>query len=158
MSEDKKRMAAAQDGAKNKQRSSEGRQGRARPQRRTKRGEETCALEGGAKLPGAGVAPLSLAVGLRSKTRGLLLTKPHDETLLLVPCSDVHTVGMRQHLDIAFVDHTGRILEVHRNVGPLRRLRNRNAVAVVERFSSCASPWFSEGDRVGVVPVEEEDL
>ena len=71
--------------------------------------------------------------------------------LLLAPCNDVHTAGMRHRLDIAFVDAQGLVLEAHRDVGPCRRLRNKSAEAVVERFSSCATPWFTAGDRVGVV-------
>ena len=63
---------------------------------------------------------------------------------------------MHRRLDIAFVDERGLVLEAHRDVGPFRRLRNRAAVGVVERFSSCSSPWFSAGDRVGVVCLEGE--
>ncbi|PNV67631.1 DUF192 domain-containing protein [Enteroscipio rubneri] len=100
-------------------------------------------------------APLAIASGATARLRGLLLSRPNDEMLLLVPCSDVHTVGMRRRLDIAFVDVAGRVIEAHRDVGPMRRLRNRSAAAVLERFSSCSSPWFSEGDRLGVVRIGE---
>ena len=98
--------------------------------------------------------PLVLAGGSARKARGLLFTRPNEGALLLMPCGDVHTVGMRHRLDIAFVDAAGVVLESYRSVGPFRRLRRKGAVAVVERFSSCASPWFSAGDRVGVVRVE----
>lgn len=87
--------------------------------------------------------------------RGLLLARANAETLLLMPCNDVHTVGMRRRIDIAFVDGAGRVLEAHRDVGPMRRLRRREAVAVVERFSSCLSAWFTAGDRIGVVRLKE---
>ena len=63
----------------------------------------------------------------------------------------MHTAGMRHRLDIAFVDAQGLVLEAHRDVEPCRRLRNKSAEAVVERFSSCATPWFTAGARVGVV-------
>ena len=49
----------------------------------------------------------------------------------------------------AFVDKTGRVVEAHRAVGPLRRLRNASAAAVIERFAACG-PWFQPGDRVGL--------
>ena len=94
---------------------------------------------------------LMLATRTRSKAAGLLLSGPSDKALLLVSCNDVHTAGMRHRLDIAFVDAQGLVLEAHRDVGPCRRLRNKSAEAVVERFSSCATPWFTAGDRVGVV-------
>ena len=99
----------------------------------------------------AAALSLSLAGRTAQKARGLLFSKPDDGALLLMPCSDVHTVGMRHRLDIAFVDATGLVVEAHRDVGPFRRLRRRGAAAVVERFASCASPWFEAGDRRGMV-------
>ena len=106
-------------------------------------------------LRGAGPARLSMATGAASRMRGLLLSQPGEGALLLMPCGDVHTVGMRRRLDIAFVDDGGRVIESHRDVGPMRRLRNRRAAAVIERFSSCSSPWFAEVDRLGIVCWEE---
>lgn len=93
---------------------------------------------------------LTLATGAAGRARGLLLSRPNDEALLLVPCNDIHTVGMRSCIDVAFVDRTGCVIESHRSIGPFRRLRNREAAAVVERFASCDAPWFSEGDRLAV--------
>lgn len=91
---------------------------------------------------------LMLATRTRSKAAGLLFSGPSNKALLLVSCNDVHTVGMRHAIDVAFVDRLGRVVEAHRSVGPLRRLRNAKAVAVVERFASCDAPWFAEGDQV----------
>ncbi len=93
---------------------------------------------------------LMLATGAVKRARGLLLGKSGDDALLLAPCNDVHTVGMRRAIDVAFVDGTGLVIEAHRSVGPLRRLRNKGAVAVIERFASCETPWFSEGERVAL--------
>ena len=97
---------------------------------------------------GARRARRSCWLRARSKAAGLLLSGPSDKALLLVSCNDVHTVGMRHAIDVAFVDRLGRVVEAHRSVGPLRRLRNAKAVAVVERFASCDAPWFAEGDQV----------
>lgn len=102
------------------------------------------------------IVPLDVATGFLRRTRGLLLAKPTDRALLLLPCSDVHTVGMRHRLDIAFVDAEGVVMRSCRDVGPFRRLRERGAAAVIERFSSCAAPWFEEGDRIGLERVEGE--
>lgn len=101
---------------------------------------------------------LTLATRSAHRARGLLLTQPGDGALLLIPCNDVHTVGMRNPIDVAFVDKTGCVLEVHRAVGPVRRLRNRQAAAVVERFASCDVPWFSEGDQLAIVSQKGERL
>ena len=92
--------------------------------------------------------PLLIAARFRRKAKGLLFSPEHAGALLLAPCNDVHTVGMRHAIDVAFVDRLGRVVEAHRSVGPLRRLRNAKAVAVVERFASCDAPWFAEGDQV----------
>lgn len=102
-----------------------------------------------------GPAALGLATSLAKRMRGLLLSRPDEGALLLLPCADVHTVGMGRRIDVAFVDGTGCVLAAYRDVGPFRRLRHRGAAAVVERFSSCATPWFEPGDRMGVVPVKE---
>ena len=51
---------------------------------------------------------LMLATRTRSKAAGLLLSGPSDKALLLVSCNDVHTVGMRHAIDVAFVDRLGR--------------------------------------------------
>lgn len=103
-----------------------------------------------------GGQPLLLATHAARKTKGLLFSREHADALLLAPCCDVHTAGMHRRLDIAFVDARGCVLEAYRDVGPFRRLRNKGAAAVVERFSSCSSPWFSAGDRMGVVRLEGE--
>lgn len=91
---------------------------------------------------------LTLATRRGHRTRGLLLSGPPGQPLLLMPCSDVHTVGMRYDIDVAFVDRTGLVIESHRSVGPFRRLKNGKAAAVVERFSSQKDPWFCAGDYV----------
>ncbi len=92
---------------------------------------------------------LSFATGRAQRARGLLYTDPHKGALLLVPCRDIHTVGMRYSIDVAFVDGAGQVVEAHRAVGPLCRLRNARAAAVIERFAACG-PWFQPGDRIGL--------
>lgn len=103
------------------------------------------------------VTPLLLAGKSLRRVKGLLGSRPGKETLLLMPCNDVHTVGMRHSLDIAFVDQRGCVLESYREVGPFRRLRLKEAVGVVERFSTCTTPWFQKGDRIGIAVLEGEE-
>lgn len=93
---------------------------------------------------------LTLATGAAGRAKGLLASRDGNELLLLMPCSDIHTVGMRSKIDVAFVDRMGCVLEAYRSVGPFRRLRNRDAAAVVERFASCDEPWLVPGDRLAV--------
>ena len=85
-----------------------------------------------------------------ARVRGLLAEDPFEGVLAMVPCRDIHTAGMKSPIDVAFVDACGTILEAHRRVGPFRRLRNRQAVCVIERISRCESPWFRQGERLAL--------
>ena len=93
-------------------------------------------------------APMRLAVGFGSRVRGLLGTKRSKGVVMLAPCNDVHTFGMAELSDSAFLDERGQVLESYRAVGPRRRIRCRKAVAVLERFSVNDPPWFSAGEHV----------
>lgn len=90
---------------------------------------------------------LEIACTMRSRLLGLLGCPGFSGVLMLVPCHDVHTFGMRRPLDVAFVASDGTVVEAHRNVAPCHRLKNRGAVATLERFS-CDSHWFVSGDRI----------
>lgn len=91
---------------------------------------------------------LRLAASLPARLKGLLLRSGFDGVLLIVPCRDIHTWGMRRSLDVAFVGAQGRVLAAYRDVGPRRRLRHRDARAVLERFHDARADWFQEGDLV----------
>lgn len=88
---------------------------------------------------------VEIACSMRSRLMGLYGRGSFDGALLLVPCNDVHTFGMRRPIDVAFVAADGVVLESHRSVAPNCRLRNRRAAATIERFSS-ADPWYEPGD------------
>lgn len=93
---------------------------------------------------------LAWAATAGQRARGLLFSPPAQGSLALFPCKDVHTFGMRQAIDVAFVDARGVVVESHRCVRPRRRMRNRRAVIVVERISRADEPWFKEGDRLAL--------
>ncbi|MGH3317841.1 MAG: DUF192 domain-containing protein, partial [Nocardioidaceae bacterium] len=59
-------------------------------------------------------APVEVASGVRARHRGLLGRDGLTGALWLQPCRQVHTVGMRFALDVAYVDGRGRVLAVHR--------------------------------------------
>lgn len=106
--------------------------------------------------PSDKVVPLTFAVSPLRKMSGLLFSKPQQDALLLMPCCDVHTAGMRHRLDIAFINTAGFVMEAYRDVGSFHRMRHRGAIAVLERFSSCDTPWVKPGDRLGVVGMQGE--
>lgn len=97
-------------------------------------------------------APLHIAARPWQRLRGLLGKNWGADELLIVPCKDIHTVGMRRPIDVAFVDGSGRVIESWRRVKPWRRVRNRNAVAVIERFS-VDGVWLNPGDCVRIARV-----
>ncbi|HAM15612.1 MAG TPA: ATP-binding protein [Eggerthellaceae bacterium] len=90
---------------------------------------------------------VEVAGSVWQRLRGLIGREGFEGELLLVPCNDVHTFGMRAPLDIAFVDGLGYVIAVHRDVGPCRRVRKRGARATVERFAS-AGAWYELGSRI----------
>ena len=92
------------------------------------------------------------------RARGLLFSQPDEAVTLLAPCNDVHTVGMGHPIDVAFVDRGGHVVAAYCDVGPRRRLRDRRAVAVLERFSSCSSPWLQPGEQLGIMGMEGTEL
>ena len=101
---------------------------------------------------------VELAASMGARVRGLLFRAPSDHvTLVLAPCRDVHTFGMRHAIDVAFVGADGRVLEVQRNVSPCRRVRRRDAAVVVERFSR-EGPWLERGDSIWSSKLRERNV
>lgn len=100
---------------------------------------------------------LRLATNYRQRAIGLLLTDITTDELMLIPCNDIHTLGMRHALDVAFLSSSGEVLEVHYALDPCKRIRNKHAAAVVERFAS-NSPWFQVGDRLMLKGAKHENL
>lgn len=71
---------------------------------------------------------LQRAVGLLARSR-----VQRDEGVWITPCRAIHTIGMRDKIDVIFVDRDGRVLRVDREVGPNRlSLSCRQATGVVE--------------------------
>lgn len=56
-----------------------------------------------------------------------------DEGLWIEPCNAIHTIGMRAHLDVIFLDRGRHVLRTHRAVPPFRlALACRKAATVIE--------------------------
>ncbi|SHH24673.1 DUF192 domain-containing protein [Massilia sp. CF038] len=62
----------------------------------------------------------------------------HDEALLLMPCSNVHTFFMRFPIDVVFLSKDGQILAIHPAVRPWRASAARHAHACLEMASGRA--------------------
>ena len=77
-----------------------------------------------------------------------------DEVLVFAPCASIHTLGMREPIDVAFLSSTGAVLRSERAVAPGRLLRCPGAALTLERFTrpevpaAARPPWPSEGQRL----------
>jgi uncharacterized protein len=69
-----------------------------------------------------------------SRLLGLvLLSRARAGAGLLIPhCRSVHTFGMLFHLDLLFFDLEGRVIDIRRNVPPIRIVRCPASDAVLE--------------------------
>lgn len=56
------------------------------------------------------LATAETASGRRARRRGLLGRAGFEGAYVLRPCRQVHTVGMRFAIDVAFCDRAGRVL------------------------------------------------
>ena len=91
-----------------------------------------------------------LALGFFERLRGLLGARRSRDVLMIAPCKAIHTFGLREPIDVAFVDCQGIVVASHVGCQPRRTLKCRRAVAVLERFA-CEEPWFIEGDSLGML-------
>ncbi len=80
-----------------------------------------------------------------SRLRGMLFRKRSSDTYILTPCNSIHTCFMKCAIDVAFVDRGGVVIEVVRNLQPMKLYKNKRAYATCERVASNTS-WFEVGD------------
>ncbi len=101
--------------------------------------------------PRGRVATVNHARHFFSRLRGLLGTKhlAEDSGLLITPCSQVHTLGMRTPLDIVFMDADGTVLKCVPNVVPFRVATERGAKHTLELAAGrVAQLNLHPGDRL----------
>ena len=90
---------------------------------------------------------------VRQRLRGMKSAKIAScgACVVLVPCRDIHTFGMKFPIDVAFVDGGGVVVEAYRRVSRARRLRCPHARMTIER-RSCERDWFEPGDCIFAGP------
>lgn len=79
---------------------------------------------------------------------GLLGVRHGQSVLVLAPCNDIHTFGMKRPIDIAFVRADGVVEKSLRDVGANQRIRCTQAVFVLERESCTSAAWPSAGEAI----------
>lgn len=87
------------------------------------------------------LATVEVAVTRRSRRRGLLGRPAVDGALILRPCRQVHTVGLRFPIDVAFCDRDGVVLTTV-TLRPYRVSRpTRRGHFVVEAAAGAFERW-----------------
>jgi hypothetical protein len=94
---------------------------------------------------------VELATTRRERRKGLLGRDSLDaqSAILLSPCFAVHTAFMRFPIDVAFVDRSGRAVQIIHDLQPWRIAASVDAFAVIEfaagRLKACG---VKVGDRL----------
>ena len=100
---------------------------------------------------GSVLASAEVASGRRGRRRGLLGRSGIDGALLLRPCRQVHTIGMRFAMDVAFCDRDGRVLRVATlRPGRVSRPVPRAAFAIEAEAGAFGRWGLAVGDVVEV--------
>ena len=95
------------------------------------------------------LAAVEVAETGRARRRGLMQRDGFDGALVLRPCRNVHTVGMRFAIDVAFCDAEGVVLRTA-TLPPWRISPYvRRAAFVVEAEAGAFDRWhLQRGDRL----------
>ena len=89
----------------------------------------------------------------RSRRRGLsrLAVLPPDQALHIPQTPSVHTFGMRFALDLIWLDATGSVVRVDRDVAPRRMRFCRSGRSVIECNAGHADAFLAAGAGTGAV-------
>lgn len=83
---------------------------------------------------------------------GLLFKNPLNdgEALLIRGCTGIHTIGMRYSIDVVFIDESGKIISVIKDIPPWRFTPNiKGARSVIEfRSGFLRDKSLGAGDRI----------
>lgn len=103
---------------------------------------------------GGSIATVWHATGFFPRLRGLLgRTLREDGGMLLSPCSEIHTIGMRYPIDALYLDAQGRVLRIDASINPGRILPpQRSARHVLELPDGSAKRrMLTAGDILEVI-------
>jgi hypothetical protein len=98
------------------------------------------------------LASLEIAADMRARSRGLMGRDRFDGAILLRPAMQVHTIGMRFPIDVAFLDRDLRVVGIVCGMRPRRIGRPRfGSRAVVEAEAGSFERWnLRVGDELEV--------
>lgn len=85
------------------------------------------------------------------RVQGLLGTSSQQQdSVLLQPCSSIHTFGMRYPIDVAFIDKEGIVVRTCKNLDKAHVVSDARARSVLERPSSCKA-WPKAGQKLSFI-------
>ncbi len=91
---------------------------------------------------------VTLCKSLFSRLCGLLKANPSDtHAICILPCSSIHTFGMRYRIDVCFCDCNLNVMKSIKDVRPSRYVKCPGAYCVIERPASL-NTWPAVGQRV----------
>ncbi len=97
-------------------------------------------------------ANIEIADNFFQRFKGLMLRKelPYGHALLLTECRSIHTYFMRFTIDAVFIDKSGKIVHIERNLKPGRVTGYiRNAYSVIELPEGTVNLYnISEGQQL----------
>jgi hypothetical protein len=99
---------------------------------------------------------LILATSFKQRMLGLFAgdTKEMEgKGLLICPCNDIHTFGLKREIDVAFFNRNSEVIYSEKAVKKNRIIVKSEASAVLERPHS-KEPWFEVGDTIGLCVVD----
>ena len=97
------------------------------------------------------LAAAEVATSRRQRTRGLMGRDDVEGALVLRPCRQVHTFGMRFPIDVAFCDRSGTVL--HLSTLPPRRVSRPvfHAAFAIEARAGSFERWnLRTGDVIEI--------
>jgi uncharacterized membrane protein (UPF0127 family) len=96
------------------------------------------------------LASLEVADSARTRARGLMGRPSFDGAILLRPAMQVHTLGMRFVIDVAYCDRDLRVVDVVLGMKPSRFGRPRfGARSVIEAAAGSFERWgLQVGDEL----------
>jgi uncharacterized membrane protein (UPF0127 family) len=97
---------------------------------------------------------VTLAESFFARAVGLLARAPlnDNDSLWILHCGSIHTIGMRYAIDVVFLGEEDRVLRVAVAVQPLRMRMQRNARSVLEMHAGSAAQFgITTGSRLSTV-------
>lgn len=93
-----------------------------------------------------------------ARARGLIgRALGEEEGMLLIPCSAVHTFGMRYAIDVVFLDDANRIRAIFPALPPWRLAASPGSRAVLElRAGAAARHGLVRGQQAHFIPLGPE--